>query len=369
MTLSILITGIVLATLLILPTWPALQELLRRRDASPLPLADEYHADLHLQAERFGREARGALNAAMQAYRLGGARKGGARKALDPSYDVSGPHSAGEEALEHGEKPLLMIRPSGVTWSDGIRVRRSTYVAGNLETGDGGRFVRLFVDGDARLGQESTINEWVHASGSLTIGCGAVACGSLRAARMQVGPGSHFERLEAKEIFFGDDWHLEGESGNQPLTESSTMPVFRLLGQSSSLGDARRKEGNLIIPGGHRWEGNLVVTGNLHVGRKAVVTGDIKVHGSATADQGSLIDGHLVAEGGIDLRSGARVLGTVATEGSLRIRSLVEIGTPTGPASVHGRSLLVDQGVRVFGTVVALEHGRVATRTAVRRAA
>ncbi|MBO6573954.1 MAG: hypothetical protein JJ896_00935 [Rhodothermales bacterium] len=370
MTIGVVILIVAAALVLLLPAWPALTEWRTGRDKLPLTISDTYADDHHLVAENFGQEVATHVQEAVSNYLAAGGRPGGGVEALRKFYEVIGPHSTDTPDFQNGVLPLVVVRNTLTQWPAGAGLLRQTYISGAFESGQGSLIQKLFVDGDAFLGDETVIGDWIHARRTLRALAGCELNGSVAAHRMlQVWPGCQFERLASLEIRFGDEWHWpEGQVPSLHRT-LDLPPLFRLNGRAARHGKAHQVDGNLTIPPEHVWRGDLIVLGNLRLGRGARVEGSIKAEGSILLEVGASVEGEVFSNTSLELRAGSRVTGIAGSEGQLTVRWGAEVGTPETPSTATGNTVLMEQGARVHGVVMAVEAGRVALRTVSRMAA
>lgn len=367
MIVGIIILTIVTLLMLLLPAWPAFSEWRTGIDKHPLTISDTYADDHHVVAGAFGDEVSTHLKTAVQSFLASGGQPGLGRSALQEHYEVIGPHDPVAPDFENGVLPLVLVKNTLTQWPAGQSLDRQTYISGAFESGSRAHIDRLFVDGDAYLGDESVTSSWLHSRRDLRALAGCELNGSVAAGRLlQIWPACQFERLASCEIRFGDEWHWpEGPIPSQHIP-MDLPPLFRLNGRAARHGNVHQVDGNLTIPSGHVWSGNLVVRGKLRLGRSARVEGSVKAEGDVVFESGSSVIGHAFSSSSIEIREGARIQGTVATEGTLRVRWGAEIGAEDAPATATGRHILMEQGSRVFGVVMAVESGRVAVRTVAR---
>jgi len=370
MTMALMFLGLVAALLFLIPLWPALVELRVKQDDQPLRIAEVYTTDHHIVAKDFGDSVSAHLQDAIQAYVTSGGQPGPASALLKDRYEVIGPQSEDDIDFQEGRVPLVLVQQQSRVWPEGMHLSRQIYVTGAFESGTGSTIDRLYVDGDLYLGEETATTSWAHARRDIRALAGCDLLGSVTAGRLlQVWPGCHFERLEGAEIRFGDEWHWPEGPVSTLHHPAELPPLFRLNGRSRRLGTAHQVSGNLVIPAGHVWTGDLVIGGKLRLARGARVQGSIRAEGEILLEAGASVVGQLFSRASIEIRSGARVTGAAATEGDLRVRLGAEIGSPDVPSTATGRKILMDQGSRVYGAVVAIEEGKVALRTVARHAA
>ncbi len=370
MTLGLIILTAVTLIVLVLPALPAFAEWRTGNDKQPLTIAETYADDHHVVAKAFGAEVASQLQAVVSKFLASGGQPVSGHSELKKHYDVIGPHASTTPDFQNGVLPLVLVRNTLTQWPAGAELTRQTYISGAFECGSGAYIERLFVDGDAYLGDETVTDSWLHARRDVRAMAGCELNGSIAAGRMlQVWPACQFERLEGGEIRFGDEWHWpEGpvSSRHAPL---DLPPLFRLNGRALRQGGAHQVDGNLTIPPAHVWSGDLIVLGNLRLARNARIEGSIKAEGTITLEQGASVVGHVFSNDGIEVRVGARITGTAATGGTLRVRWGAEIGSHKIPSTATGAEILMEQGSRVFGVVMAVEAGRVTLRTVARIAA
>ena len=105
--------------------------------------------------------------------------------------------------------------------------------------------------------------------------------------------------------------------------------------------------------------GNIVARGKLHIGSGARIRGSVKsvsdmVLGAGVSVQGSLISGRQMLIG-----PDCAVNGPIIAERALHVSAGTRCGSFQHPTTVSAPRIEVEEGVVVFGTLWAREHGEV----------
>ena len=334
---------------MLLPLIPALLELLRPTDATPLAMVGQDAGELTYFADRF----RGYLDE--QLSRSPDATTASAGRFADGTPWVR------RGAADDGSAParvdaVVLAEPDTRLPSDGV------YTMELFERGDltcGARTVvrALLADGACDLGAGSDVLRWVHAEGVLRVGVDATLHGRATSHEaIELRPGVRFARLRAPRIA------SRGAADTEPF-----LPVLPVVSDVSDdhapltpfvppgatrLGDGYlRVDGSLVVPRRALVTANLIVRGDLRLEAGSRVQGAVKAHGSVTVGRDVVVDGAVVAQREVHVDAGARLLGVVIAEGAVELAARVQIGRPDRPATIAAPRVRLAPHVTVHGAI------------------
>lgn len=174
---------------------------------------------------------------------------------------------------------------------------------------------------------------------------------------IEAWPGSHFERLVAPRIDFGE---LRSGIARSDTHASEARHVdLHHLPHASAWGHGWRVEGDCRIPAAHRLKGPLVVTGALSVEHDCLIEGDIKAHGDIRLAPRTVVTGALVGEKNMALDKHCRVHGPLVCENHLSLGRGVVLGQAQQATSVSAEHITTEADVQVHGSVWARSSGTV----------
>jgi predicted acyltransferase (DUF342 family) len=224
---------------------------------------------------------------------------------------------------------------------------KDIYTAGHFSGGSNNQYRAILGDKDVHLSAGSTVMRWVHAVGDVAADANCKLYGrvsSQRSIRLQAG--CNFLRLNAPLISAG-----EPDGG----LHEATVPDETF---ASSPGRQLR-DGDFAIPVGEVFYGSLVVRGDLRIGAGARIYGSVKCARQLTVEQGVLVTGSLISARDMKVGPDGLILGPVIAEHSVYLTRGTQCGSGTCPTTVSAPEITLEEGVVVFGSVWAREHGRV----------
>jgi len=337
-----------------LPLVPALVELRRKSDALPLKVIQQNAGEIRHFARSFRDYIKG-LEPTMQ-------------RCLVDGTTASGTLPDGEEyvVLGRADEPLMLalqqrdtthpvmmaavadlIVPPSSTFS------RDIYAGGQFIGGDKNNYRAILGEINVHLGASSRVMRWVHAVGEFTadLGCklyGRVSSDSL--IRLQAN--CSFLRLNAPRI----------EIGRVPNRRDATSPNLNLPAHPGSATAPRFvHDGDFEIHAGQVVGSNIVVRGNLHIRSGAQICGSVKGAKDIVLEDGVSVEGSLISARKMRIGSHCVIHGPVVAERELHIEAGARCGTAEQPTTVSAPRIEVEEGVVVFGTLWAREHGQVVT--------
>lgn len=326
------------ASMLAMPLVPSLAELHRRRDAAPLPTrADDGRIDNFAQS--------------MREYML---------PLTTPGGDVSCPLRDGIEGrvLRREDVPLLpetaidnpVFVPHDIVFPGPVCFASELYVRGDLQIANDSLLRAVLVEGNAALGERTSVARWIHSTGSLEAGpeCHlygrASATGSIGLSR-----GGSFERVRGKAIHFG--------TMRSPIHENS--PVWR----GKSLIDMRlgrvRSNGDFYLRDSDAFQGHIVAVGKVAIEDNVIVIGSVKARSDVEIGSGTNLEGTVVSRGNTRIGASCYVKGPILSEGEIVIGHGTQIGTPESPTTISAPRIRIALGAAVYGAIWAREAGEV----------
>lgn len=313
--------------LFLVPFLPALVEWLRPRDHAPLPLLNDTGADS------------AAASFQAEIARL----YPGIGKATLP--ELTQAHDAVLIAAKAGQTAweVPVIFAEDVNLPPALEFRREIYSAHSFRSGPGCSFHAIYCDGSLYLGEETTVNGWVHCESALVLGAGSRTMGPARAqSSLQAGPGCYFQYLHAPLI---------------ALADPQTWIASPAAAGSQRTGRGRRMEGACEISG--TCLDDVVAKGEMRIRSGSVVEGDLKSQKKIVIEDGCVLRGSVVSAGDVIMGSGCSVHGPIIAEGQITLGAGCRAGNFAQPTSVCAPRIRLRQGSVVHGTISATEWGRV----------
>ncbi len=364
-----------------LPFIPAIMELVRPRDASPLAGVGNDSGELTWFAEgfrRYGdqtglfRELDNRYGAVATAgvvptrtdpepfFQLKDQTTVRVLRSVNAAKDIMllpGIPRAGDRAPE-GVRDVVVIDVASQL-PDNLAVDREVYARSSFVGGKGMRMRALLAASNANLAAGTTIVRWAHADDVLTVEGESSLFGRATAGKeLRIASNVHFERIMAPRIVVGSegDEFVPPPVGDSLHSEPWARPMTDRITQMSP--DTLRVRGDLIVPEGAVVTNNLVVLGAL------VLERGCQLHGSAKANEGIQLAGENIITGSLtarkDLHVGERCLitGPIIGEGEIRIGAHSIVGTPQSLTTVTAPEITLCRGATIYGVVSARVAGR-----------
>lgn len=346
---------VVLGIMFTLPLVPALVELRRKSDALPLTVVQQHSGDIRHFANGFRTYIKGLEPIILNCVAHG-------TTDIDTSL-------AGEEyiVLGRADEPLLravaerdplypvlvvsgvdLVVPPGSTFSKDI------YARGQFAGGEKNSYRAILGERDVHLGEASRVLRWVHAAGELTAGFGCALYGRVSSDRLiNLQADCSFERMNAPRIEIGS------ASGNVERTRPHASRLPASSGTSSGTSPRFLHDGDFEVLAGQVIRSSIVVRGNLHIHSGARVCGSVKSLKDMVVADGVSVEGSLISARKMRIGPRCAIHGPVIAERELAIAKGTQCGTAEYPTTVSAPQIEVEEGVRVFGTLWAREHGHV----------
>lgn len=351
----------VTAALLALPVTPALYELWKRGDASPLPTSRH--------------DGRIANFADVLQTRLEPLRPQLERCCTD--REVSRTSLAGMEILLVGTDNFDFDseETQGITtlmFSDAARipagkvVDADIYADGPLNLGEGSALRAAFGRDDIILGKNSTVLRWLHGEGNIYLRPGSTVYGRLSAGQsIRLERGCAFQHMHAPQIqtIDSDDTRSLATSeahvcqAQKDLEENAEQAVAEDMFTSSR--PRLRVEGDFALPPGETLDANVVATGELHIGRGARLLGSAKSYKDTVVDEDACVHGSIVCGGTVWLGPRTFASGPVMAETDVLIARGARVGSPDAPTTISSSGAHIATGCQLHGTVWARVRGSI----------
>jgi cytoskeletal protein CcmA (bactofilin family) len=333
-----------------LPLIPALVELRRKSDALPLSVVQQNAGEIRHFANSF-RECIKALAPTLQVCAADGST-------------ASGTLADGEEyvVLGRADEPLLRalgqrdaLHPLVITAGVDLTVPAETtlskeiYASGQFIGGDKNTYRAILGEQNVYLGASTHVTRWVHAAGEFTADTGCRLYGRISSdSLIRLRTNCSFLRLNAPRVEIGS------ASVNEDVTAS-----FVPASPGSAPSQRFFHDGDFDLQAGEIIPGNIVVRGNLHIGSGVRICGSVKSTKDLVLDNGVSVGGSLISERKMRIGPNCAVHGPVVAERELAIATGTRCGTQKHPTTVSSPRIRVAEGVVVYGTLWAREHGEV----------
>ncbi|MGE0443309.1 MAG: hypothetical protein AB7L66_21395 [Gemmatimonadales bacterium] len=336
--------GFVALTLLwfLLPLIPAVLELVRPTDLTPLSVVPRDAGDVPFLARRFreylGRQVAG-LPADTPTDYLGKLPDGTRFARVTRTAAALAPGGRGHDRVVQYDSATTL--PGEQTFLQEL------HAASPLVAGAGSVYRAVLGEQSVLLGGRSRVLRWIHAAGPLEVGPGSVLQGRASSDRRVVLDAEvTFDRIGAPEITVRGTVDRERSPAPTPVPFAAPESARRV-------GNVTRIAGDLVIPAGAVVGDNLVVMGSLTVERGASIRGSVKVHGDAGLGADVELRGALVARRSIAADAGCLLAGPVIAESAIVLGPGSVIGTAAAPTTVSAEFVALRPGVTIFGQVTA----------------
>jgi cytoskeletal protein CcmA (bactofilin family) len=332
-----------ITVLLALPLTPGVLELYRKSDASPLVVVQQNAGDVRFFADGF----RSYLNAIQPAL----------HECLASGNDLTVTMPDGDTCIVLGAASSfatgtrtcseVVVSGSDLELPPETTFLKDIYTAGHFSGGSNNQYRAILGDKDVHLSAGSTVMRWVHAVGDVAADSNCKLYGRVSAQRsIRLQAGCNFLRLNAPRIATGE---RDAEVHAATVLDDTFAPST----------ERHLRDGDFAIPAGELFHGSLVVRGDLRIGAGAQIYGSVKCGRQLTVEEGVLVTGSLISAA--DMKVGPRgvIRGPVIAESSVYLTRGTQCGSGVCPTTVSAPEITVEEGVVVFGTVWAREHGRV----------
>jgi cytoskeletal protein CcmA (bactofilin family) len=333
-----------------LPLIPALAELRRKTDARPLNVVQQNAGEIRHFANSFRTYIKN-LEPVMQRCAAAGTSAGG-NLPNGEEYVVLG--RIDEQlllALQQRESthPVVMAAASDLALPPDSAFSKDIYAGGQLRGGEKNAYRAILGEKDVYLGASSRVTRWIHAVGQFEADPGCMLYGRISSdSLIRLHANCSFLRLNAPRI----------EIGNATINAAAPSP--RSL-ENSDPGMSRRflHDGDFEVQAGQVFSGDIVIRGKLRIGSGARICGSVKSVDDMVIEDGVSVEGSLISARTMRVGPHCLIHGPVVAEHQMAIATGVRCGSLEHPTTVSAPRIEVAEGVVMFGTLWAREHGRV----------
>ncbi|MFO7659600.1 MAG: hypothetical protein R6V77_01700 [Candidatus Cloacimonadaceae bacterium] len=346
--LGIILLIIVFLILIVLPFIPAFRELLNPKDNKPLFINQDYIRDPKFFDKHFMEELKPYLVSAEAA--KSGSVKFRNQVPIDYHKDLSI-----TDSTKTGH--FLIVNNNLKTGSRAV-FNQPVYVQGDAEIGSNNQLDILKVNGNIKLGKESSINKWVSSDGSINasedVQMGKRAtCNNV----MQMKKGCKFSNLYAMPIATYE--------ANFNQTQDSVPPVELpdgTIDSSKQVTDFNWyiSKSFMSVPPYSVVNSSMIVKSDLVIRQGVVVNGDIKVYGNLVIEKGVRIYGELVCEKDVVVGEDSFIRENLFSQSQIHLKSGVRIGMPGKYKTAIGKKgIKLEKNVLVYGSLMTAGQGIV----------
>jgi len=344
------------AALFTLPLLPALYELRRKHDAEPLSVIQQYSGEIRHFAGGFRKYIDGLREPLQECVasgtRVRGALQNGDEYLLLGRRDNSSFDSKGKTGGTIC--PLVVVAGVDLVLPSGLTFLKEIYAGGQLVGGEESTYRAILGDKNVHLQRASKVMRWAHAVGDFQADDDCDLYGRISSdGYMWLRSGCTFQRLNAPRIAMGS-------AGDK--VKSIRVPPFVADPNGPSPEEPPRRrliEGDWKIRSGEVVTGNIVSWGKLHIEAGARVCGSVKSNGEMVLDSDVVVDGSLISASTMHIGPRCKIHGPVIAEHGMVIESDSQCGTSQIPTTVSAPIIDAEEGSLFFGTLWARELGRV----------
>jgi hypothetical protein len=351
--------------LLGVPVAPALLELRKRRDATPLPTS-RHDGEIANLAEAFSSRLE-VLRPQLRTCAIEGQIT---RTRIDnTNVLLVGLKNFGLAAeLAHGVHAVMCA--DSVSIPAGQVVDSDVYCSGTLRLRPKAALRAGMTSEDAILERDSCVLRWLHARANVHLHAGSAVYGRLSAEHyIHVQPGCVFEHMHAAQI------HTLGQDDRHPrvCTCALSQPNCHICEIEANhqqkpadwediFASHRRRirqESDFLLPAHQTLNANVISTGAVRFGPNSRFIGSTKSYKNTVVDEGACIHGSLVCGNTLYLGERSSVTGPIMAEEDVVIASGVRIGRPDALTTIAARNIKISTGCQLHGTVWARVRGTI----------
>lgn len=330
-----------------LPLTPALLEVRSRQDAAPLPTRTD-DGNIRNFANAFRSYIEPVKTMLATCVERGSVHQAKLRDGVDailigaPTECAFATNEVNAVVLCGGDEVHL---PSDTIFS------RDLYCSGILFGGDNDVYRAILAESDVFLGSNTTVLRWMHAEGAIRVGSGSAIFGRTSSEKaIQFGSGCRFERVHARTVAFGGSDLAPQQARANIYGKRSIMDVR--LGRLRVRGDFHLSAGELL-------EGHIIASGGVRIEDCARIAGSAKSRKDIHIGENTELHGTVVSGGDLHIARGCFLRGPVIAEGEIYIGAGTQIGSPESLTTVSAPRIRIAHGVVVHGTVWARTSGTV----------
>ncbi len=326
-----------------LPLTPAIMELHRRKDAAPLVTrTDDGKIENFARSMKEYMQPLVALGEDDCGKLLSHVLRDGAAGFIVGMEDIANLPDGPVDAVVYGRQSLIIPTP--------VCFVREFYVRGNLRLAGESLLRAVLVEGNAELGDRTSVMRWIHVAGDLEAGQESRLLGRVSAdGTLMLRNGCQFERMRARTIHFGAQNFRASKRSDSWLDPNIS---YQRVGRVRSHGDFHLGASDVF-------QGHIVASGKVTIAEDVLTMGNIKARTRVEIGAGTHVEGTIVSRGRTTIGERCYVKGPVLSEEEIVIGAGTEIGTPDCPTTVSAPRIRMFAGSRVCGAVWAREAGEV----------
>lgn len=340
----------VVSVMLMLPIIPAMVELQRKSDATPLHVVPQNAGEIRHFADGFRTYLR-ALQPTLQQCMASGTAATGTMPDGAAYFVVGGANETPWFLLRQNSVcPFVIAAGGDLTVPDETTFANDVYSGGSFVGGEKNYYRALLGEKNVQLGPCSRVMRWAHAVGDFHASAGCQLYGRVSSdSVLRLDRNCSFLRLNAPRIVTG-----RAENGNfAPPDSNFSAEAFPIAPQRFLY------DGDFVIGAGEVIRGNLVVRGKLRIAAGAKVCGSVKSGKDMVLETGVCVEGSLISGRKMRVGSACSVRGPVIAEREMFIAAGTQCGSLQNPTTASSPRIVVEEGVTVFGTLWARESGQV----------
>jgi hypothetical protein len=334
---------------------PGLNEIQRKTDAKPLPIAHDSEVDIRYLAQRFRAFVKIPLSPILERCQLENRNEETVLEDGTPVLLLGKDGAAGSipGAQSRGGARHLVLSAGTLDLPPKSTFPLDLYSEGSIEGANDCTYRAILAEESIRLGPRSTTLRWMHAGRSIQAAPGCRLLGRVSAdGAVRLASGCRFVRLHAPRIEFGAPLFLDPPSpAGRPLQPSDVPHLVEAkAGRWLVKGTCKLGVGKLVTA-------NLVATGGLEIGRETKIEGSIKSHKDMVLSRRVIVNGSVVSGRSLEIAEGCQIRGPIIAEENLIIGARCVLGTPDCRTTVTAKKIFISPGVICHGTVWAHEEG------------
>jgi cytoskeletal protein CcmA (bactofilin family) len=332
-----------------LPLIPAFVELRRKSDALPLDVIQHYAGEIRHFANSFRTYIKG-LEPTIERCVASGTTATGTLPDGEEFFVLGRDEESLVLALRerYAVHPVVIVAGADLIAPAETTFSKDIYVGGKFSGGESNTYRAILGEKEIHLGGSSCVMRWAHAVGELTMDLGCRLQGRISSdSLIRLDGGCSFVRLNAPRI----------EIANAPLS-TVVSPTIRT---SASGGTPGRffHDGDFEVHASQVITGDMVIRGKLQIRSGARICGSVKSDQDLVLEDGVSVEGSLISARSLRIGPRCAIHGPVIAESKLAIATGTRCGTQEHPTTVSAPRIEVEERVVVFGTLWAREQGRV----------
>jgi cytoskeletal protein CcmA (bactofilin family) len=345
---------VTVSVMLMLPLVPALVELRRKSDALPLKVVQQNAGEIRYFAASF-RDYIKELQPVLQRCVADATTATGTLPDGEEYVVLGWPNDPLVLALQRRDAahPVLMAVGTDVIVPPEATFSRDIYAGGQFTGGEKSNYRAILGETNVHLGASSRVMRWVHAVGEFTAdpGCrlnGRISSDSL----IRLHPPCTFLRLNAPRIET-----RSAAASQDAISRNLILPANVVSAPSERF----LHDGDFEVLANQVISKNIVIRGNLRIRSGARICGSVKGIKDIVLEHGVSVEGSLISGRKMRIGPNCAVHGPVVAERELAIAAGAQCGALQHPTTVSAPQIEIEEGVVVFGTLWAREHGEVMT--------